>query len=179
MTGQTRGMPEISWGAFQRLFARGSAGIQVTLDWERLGAPHRAGEALIVREDRLLDGSEPQRDYYAPWYADASGRPTDYRAADARPLQCADLAASGRGLSQRQRERVGYFEQALATGGARLCLPTLDLRDGRFLVLDGNHRLVAALRLAAAGVPSRITEFRITAPLDRSLLPDLRHWVAH
>ncbi|MFJ8539856.1 hypothetical protein [Streptomyces sp. NPDC093591] len=172
------GTSQTSWGAFLRLFARGADGIRVALDWEGLGTLHRAGHARIVRADSVLTGRRPPCDYYAPWYADPSGRPTDYRAADARPLCHADLSAHGQGLTADQRERVGYFERALATQTTRLCLPTLDLGGGRCLVLDGNHRLIAALRLAAAGTPRRISEFRVTLPLDRSLLPDLRHWVA-
>lgn len=174
-------MPETSqtsWGVFVRLFARGGAGIRVTLDWEGLGALYHAGHARIVREDSVLAGPRPPYDYYAPWYADPSGRPTDYRAADARPLCHEDLAAHGQGLSADQRERVGYFERAMAAETAALCFPTLDLGGGRCLVLDGNHRLIATLRLAATGMPRRVREFRVTAPLDRSLLPDLRHWVA-
>jgi hypothetical protein len=61
--------------------------------------------------------------------------------------------------------------------GALLRIPTLDLGHSRSLVLDGNHRLVAVLRLAADGRrPARIVEFRLTVPLDEKLLPDLRHW---
>jgi hypothetical protein len=93
-------------------------------------------------------------------------------------LNSADLALTGRGLTEEQRRRVGRFEHVLAAVPPRLCLPTLDLGEGRRLVLDGNHRLVALLRLVAAGSAAVVREFRVSAPLDPDLLPDLRHWVA-
>ncbi|MER5514991.1 hypothetical protein [Streptomyces sp. NPDC002763] len=168
----------VSWRAFQRLFAPGRDGIRVSLDWQRLDTLHRAGAAHIVHEDHALDGLPPPRAYYAPWYADAAGRPTDYRSAGARPLNIADLATGGSGsLTEEQRQRVAHFEHTLPVGD-RLCLATLDLGGNRRLVLDGNHRLVAVLRLVAAGGAFGLSEFRISAPLHPALLPDLRHWVA-
>ncbi|MFF6916960.1 hypothetical protein [Streptomyces sp. NPDC012466] len=169
----------VSWPAFRRLFAPGQGGIRVALDWPRLAALHQADAARVVREDVTLDRLPPPRAYYAPWYADPAGRPTDYRALDARPLNSAELAVTGRGLTEEQRLRVGRFEQALAGRPLPLCLPTLDLGEERRLVLDGNHRLIALLRLVAAGSAAVVREFRVSAPLDPDLLPDLRHWVAH
>ncbi|QIJ62017.1 hypothetical protein [Streptomyces sp. JB150] len=177
----------VSWNAFRRLFAPdrdgvrgapGRDGVRVALDWPRLAALHRTGAVRVVREDHALDRLPPPYAYYAPWYADPAGRPTDYRAADARPLNSADLARTGQGLTEEQRHRVGHFERALAEAPLRLCLPTLDLGEGRRLVLDGNHRLVALLRLVATGPGAAVHEFRVSAPLDPKLLPDLHHWVA-
>jgi hypothetical protein len=172
-------MADVSWPAFQRLFVCGRTGIRVAVDWEQLALFHRQGAATILREDATLDQLPPPHRYYAPWYADRSGRATDYRATDARPLRSVDIAGDGRVLSPAQREQVTYFERILPRSGSRLPLPVLDLGGGRRLVLDGNHRLVALLRHVATGGSFRIAEYRITAPLDSHLLPDLRHWMAN
>ncbi|MFF4115457.1 hypothetical protein [Streptomyces sp. NPDC001714] len=172
-------MANVSWPAFQRLFACDRAGIRVALDWERLAALHRQGLVTIVHEDATLDRLPPTHEYYTPWYADGTGRPTDYRAPDAHPLRAADLAHNGRALSPAQHGQVTHFERVLPRSGCRLLLPVIDLGGDRRLVLDGNHRLVALLRHVAVGGSFRIAEYRIVAPLDPHLLPDLGHWMAN
>jgi hypothetical protein len=55
----------------------------------------------------------------------------------------------------------------------RLLLPTYELGDGRQLILDGNHRLCAALE---TGLPTTIVAVSLRGAVDRAVLPDLHHW---
>ncbi|MPY34142.1 hypothetical protein FNH09_23690 [Streptomyces adustus] len=119
--------------------------------------------------------------YHAPWYREGSGTgEVRYDRRGAVPLRHAELATDLSSLRQERRSRIGELRDHYATRldaqGISLMLATYALGPDGYLVLDGNHRLTALAQLVAKGCPATLTEFRLTAPLDPALLPDLRHY---
>ncbi|WP_432925726.1 hypothetical protein ACQPZZ_33605 [Microbispora sp. CA-135349] len=170
--------PRIPYEAFRRFFRHEPHEIRVLLDWERLDRHHEAGEVRVSL--RMHRSDRGFHEVFAPWYHQDHTRPADFGEPGARPWRFSELAACDRGLSPTHQEKIRHFIGAYRddepSRPLHLSLATLDLLSGRSLVLDGNHRLAAILRLARESHEIRISEFRISVPLSRGLLPDLTHW---
>jgi hypothetical protein len=171
----------VPFEVFRAHFTAGPDRIRTELDWRGLADRVRRGDGSValsvVRTDLAPYGLGPLRDYYAPWYADSAGaREARFDAPGAVPLRHADLAADASLLDGARRARIAELRAHYATqlgGGVTLILATYALGGSRRLVLDGNHRLTAIAQLVAAGCPARLVEFRLTAPMDPAILPDL------
>jgi hypothetical protein len=168
---------------FRTHFTRSADRIRTCLDWEALARLAARGDGSVGLEKvslrvppydlALLDG------YHAPWYHDGS-REVPYDRPGAQPLRHRDLAADHSVLDPGRQIRIknlyARYEARHDGEEITLLLATYALGAGRRLVLDGNHRLSAVARLVSEGCPALLTEFRLTAPLDPSLLPDLAHY---
>jgi hypothetical protein len=177
----------VPFEVFRRHFTQGADRIRTSLDWDALAAlaADGSGAAAAVRLDTVttsVAAYDPQAlsGYHAPWYRDASGTAeTSYDAAGAVPLRHAELAADLAVLDAPRRARItalrDHYAARVDGEGISLVLATYALGPGHCLVLDGNHRLTALLHLVDQGCPIHLIEFRLTAPLDPLLLPDLAH----
>lgn len=148
---------------------RDGGGVRVMLAWERLGSPEFGVTATYSRSPRLLGAM------FTVWYAGPDGADADCWSA-ARPLRVAEAGRTEPSWPAERARRIAGFERAFreAPEPARLVLPAFALGQGALLLLDGNHRAVAAHR---AGVPVRLLVYALRGPLREEILPDLRHHV--
>ncbi|MGW2823644.1 hypothetical protein ACWC24_22015 [Streptomyces sp. NPDC001443] len=175
----------VPFEVFRAHFTQGAHRIRASLDWEALSRMARQGDPPVglamVSTTLAPYDLAALAGYHAPWYREASGTgEVRYDQRDAVPLRHAELATDLSSLRQERRSRIGELRDHYATRldaqGISLMLATYALGPDGYLVLDGNHRLTALAQLVAKGCPATLIEFRLTAPLDPALLPDLRHY---
>ena len=122
----------------------------------------------------VFTDSAPFENWFAPWYCNSQGLETEYMARDARPLSIADIATDASPLSTSRRGKIEALSHSFCAHEiVQIVVGLYALPHGKYLVLDGNHRLVAALRSRR---PMTILAFTLVAPVDSQLLADLRHW---
>jgi hypothetical protein len=174
--------PEVSFDTFRRSYeGRGVRLIlHAMLDWKRLAdyiANHQA--SIRVHRDTSLAWLA-DRTVYASWYETPDGEFTTYPEDGATPLTLNDYLGRLPDDWQRKVAAVANSFEA-ATDVGVVPVVTLEIPERRLIVLDGRYRL-AAIYLERPGritsIEAEIVEFRITAPMDARLLPDLRHHVA-
>ncbi|MDQ0797806.1 hypothetical protein QFZ58_006294 [Streptomyces sp. B1I3] len=87
------------------------------------------------------------------WYADPDGVPADYTHPRATPLAAGQAASVEKHvLPQRHHTLDALTRQAArSVEPVQLAIPAYRLPDGGGLLLDGTHRVVAALRGQEAG----------------------------
>ncbi|WP_405592239.1 hypothetical protein [Streptomyces sp. NBC_01190] len=168
---------------FRRHFTTGPDRIRTSLSWDLLAGLDARGDGS-VRLEKISTQVPPYEPgvlagYFAPWYGDGQDE-VGHDHPGAVPLRHTEIAAAGAVLAPSRLARIESLRDQYAgrMGGAEisLLLATYALGGNRFLVLDGNHRLNALARLIAQGCPVTLTEFRLTAPVDPVLLPDLAHF---
>ena len=172
---------------FERSFRSGDLGtrVRVLLDWNLLGRYVMVGQAEITvlratSHDWLRDGL-----VYAPWYVRADGAFAEFSANHVRPLTLNEIDDVESALPADSKERIATMQRWLASsratdGGPPIVeIVTIVLKArATLLVLDGNHRLAAIYRARRGWqepVAARIVEYRICAPLEPDLIPDLAH----
>ncbi len=140
--------------------------IRVLLNWERMQA-----ESWPV----TLSVEETVSGWYAPWYYDSSGNEVDYRATDARPTLLSEVPSRLNRFRRERREAILAFSEQFRRqhGPTQLVVPAYSLGGGRYLVLDGNHRISG---LVDAGSHFRAMFLAAHGPIVPDALPDLRHW---
>ena len=147
----------------------GGGSIRARIDWARLE------RAEFTVHDEYSASSERLGELWTVWYVGPDGMAAEYRDASARPLRVRDVGASeplSRDASRRARlARLRASFMATAEP-AVLTLPGFRLPGDEVLLLDGNHRAVAA---HLARVPVRLLLFLLHGPLTPVLLPDLEH----
>ncbi|NCD18395.1 MAG: hypothetical protein EOL89_00160 [Actinobacteria bacterium] len=156
----------IPWGQFETIF---KPIIRAELDWEAA-----AGSSVWLEVLDSLPG-----DWHTVWYL--VGRGTEWgrlgahHESNAVPLTVSEAAREVASESGplKDFDKVREIAAAFAShGSADLLLAAWRTRTGRTIILDGNHRVVAA---ALAGVPVRTVAMVIRAPADCTVLPDLVH----
>lgn len=176
-------------GSFERHFRHGdvSQRIRVMLDWERLREHVDVGRARVELHRHWSVQWFETHEVYSVWYARDDGdegmRFVGYSDPGARPMpfsrvheyfpalpavRTTAIESMARQLEQRPQGTLPTAE-----------IVTLLIGPKRLLVLDGNHR-VAAIRYGrgdphAMPLPVTLVEYRIIAPHDPTLLPDLTH----
>lgn len=149
--------------SFERLF--GPPVLQVRLDWARL----RAGDPRVVSSIVAPSDVLP---WFAPWYVSDEGIDVPYDAVGARPLTFAALRDDPGSISAARRERIARIAAALAAAPAPLLVASYRAGTNE-LVLDGNHRLAAAV---LHDLPLPVLALTVVGPADPSVLPDLVHF---
>lgn len=146
--------------------------IRARIDWARL-----AGVPTEVRVEASLEGAAQQRlaGMFTVWYADSAGRNCEWSAPGSRPLSVRGARRTLPTWPQERRRTVAALMRAFAAAPepVTLTLPAYQVREGRSVLLDGNHRAVAAHQ---AGVEVRLTVCSLIGPVCESVLPDLRHY---
>lgn len=140
--------------------------IRVLLNWERMQA-----ESWPV----TLSVEETASAWYAPWYYDSSGSEVDYRATDAHPILLSEVPHHLNRFRRGRRETILAFSEQFRRqhDPTHLVVPAYSLRGGRYLVLDGNHRISG---LVHAGSQFRAMFLAVHGPIVPEALPDLQHW---
>lgn len=134
--------------------------IRVQLDWKQFCSSNWP----IEHQDSVIPSASAN--LYTPWYALVDGEPCAFDAAGAQPQS---VAAAGRNT----RLLLHHHVQTVAVYTGVLLLPAYRLNKGSVLLLDGNHRVVAA---QVSSQQLRLALFVICGPISAAVLPDLRHW---
>ncbi|WP_031517020.1 hypothetical protein [Streptomyces sp. NRRL F-5123] len=149
------------------------ADIRARLDWALLA---RSGARVEV--ETLSGGAGRRRlaELFTVWYVDGAGAGSRWDAPGSRPLR---VEESERALScwpeDRRRAVVALARSfAAGTGPLDLTVPAYRVGEGRHVLLDGNHRAVAAHLVP--GRDLRLTLWALTGPVREDILPDLRHY---
>ncbi|MGW4561550.1 hypothetical protein ACWEN3_03775 [Streptomyces sp. NPDC004561] len=151
------------------------ADVRPQLDWARLaGAQAEAGV-------ETLDGDAGRRrlaELFTVWYADGTGTASRWDAPGSRPLRVATAERSLPTWPEDRRRAVASLKRSFAAGRGPLALtlPAYRVGEGRHVLLDGNHRAVAAHLTAGRDV--RLTLWSLSGPVCEGILPDLRHYAA-
>src|SRR5690606_35715710 len=142
-----RRRPVMDPAGFERTFG---GLIRARLDWSRLRALAASGRVKVADEVVLDRHRLAALD--TVWYVDGSGAPTDHHrpgAVNLRVGQAAELASGEpliAGWEARGKRLVELQTSLRASGGpVVLALPAYRIGGGRALLLDGTHRVVAAV----------------------------------
>lgn len=148
----------------------GSGHIRALLDWSRIIEPE-----IVVHHDFHTSLDRLTR-MYTLWYADPTGRLSDYADPTATPLTVGQAAVIDMSGMPRRQQTLDIFTERAAgsTEPVQLVVPSYRLRDGREVVLDGTHRAVAAVRAEACVT---VFSFVLVGPVDPDILPDLSHYL--
>ncbi len=146
------------------------AGVRAWLDWNAL---HDGGIAVqeTFSVDRDLLG-----DLFTVWYLAPDGTPGDWRNDADNPVRVRRASESLAAWPADRTERIERLadEYREYRNPVQLVIPAVSAGPQATVLLDGNHRAVAAYR---AGVAVRIFLFVLHGEIPRDLLPDLRHFV--
>jgi hypothetical protein len=143
-------------------------GIRSWFDWEFLRSPDYSVTEIFSRSAQVLGSLE------TVWYVQPDGSPGDWRGRGNRRLRVEEAALRD---DFPDSKSYGYIQE-LAAGMRKgrapyhLLLPCYRTERGRLLILDGNHRAVAAFK---SDIDSRLLIFAITGPDNPFMLPDLLH----
>ena len=143
--------------------------IRVQVDWSRLDSAEDCVATMVLSQPSDLSR------FVLPWYVHPVLGETTWDDPAGQPLCADDLPARVPELSASRQEAV----LRIARAHGRCDHPVLvtvtgyELPAGRWLVLDGNHRLAALL---LRPTPFRALFVGVKGPLDRRVVPDLaRH----
>ena len=140
--------------------------IRVQLDWETVRRAEWPVSAQVVTSTTELN------DWYFPWYIRADGREGTTDADEAHPIPIREWPVDGYSAHREAVDKQLTLLRAL-TPPVQLLLATYSLPGLGHLVLDGNHRIAAAVEGNLSFVALAIT---LRGPIEPSVLPDLRHW---
>ena len=145
-------------------------GIRSWLDWEMIQSPGYSVTEIFSRSVTAVSGLE------TVWYARPDGSLGDWRNRSDRRLSVKDAAARRDFPSQASEDFVQKLMSGMRASPAPpyLVLPCYRTQRGSLIILDGNHRAVAACR---AGMNVRLLIFALAGPDDPLVLPDLLHEV--
>lgn len=142
--------------------------IQVRLAWDMLD---KLNPVINVISLSSLRGIADQ--WIVPWYVSES-KQVPYDHPQARPLRLADIAADLSWLEPWRQAVITTLASDFSRSGAPVSFLMATYRvRGTELILDGNHRAVAAY---LQNSECRALALSLDGPCDKSYLPDLRHW---
>lgn len=147
------------------------SGVRSWFDWDLLRLPEYAVIETFSRSKAILGSLE------TVWYASPDRSLGDWRDQGNRRLRVEEAAPMTNFPSKSSND---YIEQ-LASGMRSsptppyLVFPCYRTQQGKMLILDGNHRAIAAFK---SGTNLRLLIFAITGPDNPFMLPDLMHETA-
>lgn len=150
------------------------------LDWDLLRYYVEAGQARITVMSTVSSHEwRTNLTAYSVWYTRKDGsKSAVYTDDDAAPIPYNDFDRHHRTLSKGTKTTIESLVHELQVRHHRR-LPTLEivtfrLTNDQVIVLDGNHRLATIYyNRGDRPLPANVVEYRIEAPLDVNLLPDL------
>lgn len=170
-------MATVPWSSFVRKFAAGSREIRVQLSLDELSRLDEHGSVAVTTVE--LDPTDDLEKLFAPWYRSPLTPDAEWDDDGAVPCSFADIRADISHLSLHHRQKIASISADLSDRPnlhSPLELATYDLGAGQELVLDGNHRLAALVRLPPARAATQVIRYRVTAAVSTRILPDLLHW---
>lgn len=175
---------EVPFEPFEKSFSKGEVGqrIRAQLNWELLRRHIESGRARITVHRAWSIAWLDSYEVFSVWYTTVEKVFAAYDAAGVRPIRFSDIDDYFGALSEQSRATIESMADSLQLRPHAILpqveIVTVRLSRDQLLVIDGNHR-VAAIRRGrphrAGPIPATIVEYRIDAPLDPELLPDLAH----
>lgn len=141
--------------------------VRVRFNWRRFGA-----EGWPISIERLMPDQLCR--VYTPWYESNGRIGAAYYELDARPLSVVEAARRRLEFDAKRAADIQEKVDLIASSDISLEVPAFALPGGRFLLLDGNHRIVA---LVASGHDAPVTLHAVTGPIESDALPDLARWI--
>ncbi len=143
-------------------------GIRSWLDWEMVQPPDYSVLEIFSRSVADISWLE------TVWYIRTDGSLGDWRNQGDRRISVKDAAAR-RDFPSKSSEQ--YIQKLISDMSASpvptyLVLPCYRTQRGKLIILDGNHRAIAACR---CDVNVRLLIFALSGPDDPLVLPDLLH----
>lgn len=141
--------------------------IGVCMHWDRI-LRDSTFKVRIAQED-----THSLSKFFAPWYLNQDQARTTWDGEHARPVSIVEAAALPNEFYQdRCFNTIRYWREQFRDGALIDMFPAYTVSDG-FLVLDGNHRLVA---LARSGLAATFSFATIEGPIDDQAVFDLHYW---
>lgn len=152
---------------YQTFFGGGA--MRSLLDWNLIVRGSYRVEEIYSRDRSLLGA------LHTVWYTGPDGLSGEWRDPGYRPLRVREVDTNRAGAAR--NSHIGMLQRSFENSGGpiQLVLPAFSVNDGEFLLLDGNHRAVAAFR---SRLEVRIGVFALTGPVDSEVLPDLLHFAS-
>jgi hypothetical protein len=173
----------IPFGPFERSYRYGdvSGRIRALLDWGLLQDYVDRGEASIEIYRHWAPRWLESHVAFSVWYITDEGEFATYTNPASRPISFREIDEIHDVLPRESMaaiESVSRWLEIRRDGVLPTTeIVTMEISPGRVLVLDGNHRLAAISRRRSSWpIPLQVNlvEYRIIAPDDVRLLPDLR-----
>lgn len=143
--------------------------VRTRVDWDRLASECAATLELYTETVELVR-------WFTPWYVNSAGERCEIACPEARQVPIAAVHATPGVLRDRDRERIAALTAVFSSGRLiEIATVTYGWEEGTRVVLDGNHRLIAAS--ACPGRAVRLTNIALTGPCDPTLVADCHLWV--
>lgn len=108
------------------------------------------------------------------WYGNDQAVELCYLDSTAWPLSVPDVAKRLDEFCQQRRSRIACYAKRIQNGEeGPFEFPAYALPNGQFMLLDGNHRLVA---LQKSGIIASVALHVVHGPFDQNILADLWRW---
>jgi hypothetical protein len=122
----------------------------------------------------VLENNINIHDWYMPWYIDLGGQEANYNSKNAIPLSINDVLHSEYIMNKRNN-RVSEIKAIFNGLEQPICfdIPVYSLNKGKYLVLDGNHRIIALIK---KNIKYILRAYIIHGPIDENIIADLVHW---
>jgi len=152
------------------------AGIRVVFNWDLLLS--KKWEICTIG----IDTRDQLGELCCPWYRNGMDFTVPYDACGATPITVRCAGENFLLLDGKKRRGIGARQFAICEHRrhpSRLHLPAYTLPNNRFLLLDGNHRAIAAymnIMDLKSDVKLEATIWAIRGPMDEDVLPDLKHY---
>lgn len=175
---------EVPFGPFEKSFRRGEIGqrIRVLLNWELLRQQTDSGAGRIRVHHEWSIAWLESHEIFSVWYATTENTFAEYYSDDVHPIRFHDIDDYFDNLPEHSRATIDSMAGALEVRShgslPQVAIVTIKLPMNRLLVIDGNHRIAAICRSRpnrTGPITATIVEYRIEAPIDPDLLPDLSH----
>jgi hypothetical protein len=140
--------------------------VGVRFNWERFLAEGWP----VVR--RVFSAPQDFSSSFAPWYLGTRRAEVAFNAPDATPVRFGDIPRVLPQLSPIHQLGILSYVEIFRhhANGVTVSAPAYVLPNGRFVALDGNHRLAA---LVLVDKPCRVEVDEVGGPLDAGCLADL------
>ncbi|MFI0980432.1 hypothetical protein ACH4SP_25935 [Streptomyces sp. NPDC021093] len=175
--------PNVSPQAFCNNYTSGENIIRVNFNWELFLSQANEGSASVEISTFRVTRADEIEHYFTPWYVSSEEHEVPWDDPSGAPLSVVRAAEFSGGVGENRQRRIAQTQDWLASHGqtdgthTTICVSSIALPSHQRLLLDGNHRMVAAVRLLESGTEIKVQECLVKAPLQELLLPDLRHWV--
>jgi hypothetical protein len=144
------------------------SGVRSWFDWDRLQSPRLTVVECFSKSKSVLGKLE------TVWYIWPDGSLGDWRNQDNRRVSVEEAAQLDRFPNAKSHDYIRRLtaQMQAASLPLMLVLPCYRTRDGKLLILDGNHRAIAAFK---SGQDTRLLIFAVTGLDNPLVLPDLLH----
>ena len=142
--------------------------IHVIFNWERFKNEDWPIDII------LLENNIDVNKWYTPWYVDLNGIEANYNAPNAIPLSINGVLCSEHIMNKRNKKVSQILMECKRLAQPiKFDIPAYELGNGKYLVLDGNHRIIALLK---HGLRFVVQAFVLRGPIDEGIVADLLHW---